>query len=706
VTRPWESLFDPGCVAVVGASAAPGSWGRHLASGALAGRSRRRVHLVNRRGGELDGVAFVPSLLSVAERVDLVVVAVPPGAFESTVDDALAVGATAIVGVTAGVPRDAERALARRVRDAGAILLGPNAMGVFDASTRLRLLWGDLPAGRIALLSQSGNLALEVGAIAARGGLGFSRFSSVGDAADVGLTDLLPVVAAGEGTRAVAVYAESIGDGRRFLKAAADVVAAGTPVYLLAGGRTEAGARAAQSHTGALAGTYAVLRAGCRQAGVSLVDTPTELVEATRAAVVRRASGPVPARVGRPGRRVAIVGDGGGHGIVAADLAASAGLTLVPFSARLADRLADWLPVTASVGNPVDLAGGGERDLWNYARVVTAVAASGEVDLVVLTGYFGGYGADGPELSAVEGEVAEAIAGAAVPVLVHSMAAASATSARLEAAGVPVWAAIEHAVAAAARWDEAAPAVGGALVAGAVRGATLPGGAVPVAGNAPSAVPAAVTPPGYGGAGLADRVLVGRYGIAVTRSLRIRNLEELLAAGTALGYPVALKASGLAHKSDVGGVALGLADPDALIAAWQRMCERVSASAYTVEEMVDVATGVEMLVGARRDPVFGPVVVVAAGGIFAELLDDTAVGLAPLSPGDALELVRQLRIFPRLDGARGGPVLDTPALAGVVVAAGRLVAEQHGVADLDLNPVLVTASGATALDVHIGWSAP
>ncbi|RZU75483.1 acyl-CoA synthetase (NDP forming) [Micromonospora kangleipakensis] len=675
MNRPLESLFAPASVAVVGASEQPTKWGYWLSVGALTGRERRSVHLVNRRGGALDGVSFAPSLAALGEPVELVVVATPAAQFSSTVDEALAAGAKAVVGITAGLSRAAQAEVAARVRAAGAVLLGPNCMGVADAAAGLRLLWGELPAGDIALVSQSGNLALELGAIARRGGLGFSRFASLGNAADVTAVELLRVCAAHPATRAVAVYLEDVGDGRAFVAAAAAAVDAGTPVVLLTAGRSAEGARAARSHTGALAGDAAVLTAACRAAGVRLVATPTELIEATRVAAipasVRAAVFPAAPR------RLGVVADGGGHGVIAADLAVAARLAVPGFSDDLAARLAALLPPAATTGNPVDLAGGGERDITSYAAVVAAVLESSEVDAVLLSGYFGSYCEQGAgELAAAEGEVADAIAAVVHrtgrPVYVHSMAARSSTAARLAAGGVPVWSAIEQAVAAAvpALRRPGPP--------------ELPRPAGAVAGDA------------Y----WAGRELLAAAGVAFPPARAVRSRDDALVAAGELGYPVVLKALGLAHKSDVRGVALGLDDAAAVAAAFDDMAGRLAPAGYAIETMVELREGVELIVGARRDPRFGPVLLVGFGGVYAELIADTAVDLAPVDRDGARDLLARLRGAALLAGFRGRPAVDLDALADVIVAVSRVAAAHPEIAELDLNPVLATPHGAVALDCH------
>ncbi|MEV6966659.1 acetate--CoA ligase family protein [Hamadaea sp. NPDC051192] len=638
-------LFAPDSIAVFGASDRPGSWGRHLAEGAL--RSGVDVQLVNPRPGRLHTVAFTPA----PERpIDLAVIAVPAVGFAAAVDVALAAGARSVVGITAGLSRSESHQVAQLVRDQGATLLGPNCLGVYDSRSGLSLLWGELPPGDVTLFSQSGNLALELGVIARRSGLGFRRFASLGDCAGLRTADLLPEHG---GARAIALYLEDFTDGRTLIDRAATIVDSGIPVALLAAGRSAVGAAAASTHTGALAGDHAVLAAACRDAGIRLVRTPTELIEACR--VVPRLRG----------NRVGIVGDGGGHGILAADLAIAAGLA-VPRP-------------------PVDLAGAGERDMSAYSRAAGDLAATGDVDCVLLTGYFGGYSADDPAMAetelAVAGEISDGAADGGVPVVVHSFAGfppsgPSASVRRLAAAGIPVWPAVEHAI-------------------GALAHAATPARGVPPLVSAVDAASSGVdaVPPGdwY----FAGRALLPE--VAFADAEPVRDAAEAVAAAERIGYPVVLKALGRAHKSDDGGVVLGLRTAAAVTAAFGRL---PASSAYAVERQHDLAEGIELLVGARIDACFGPVVVVGAGGLLTEVLQDSAVALAPVDAYRAGDMLRELRLFPLLAGHRGRPAVDVTGVTSVIEAVSQAICRTAGLAALELNPVLVTSSGAVALDCH------
>ncbi|MGW9217370.1 CoA-binding protein, partial [Streptomyces sp. NPDC055699] len=458
MTRDLTALFDPGSVAVVGASDDPAKYGHAVASQALRAPDRRPVHLVNRRGGTVLGRTAATSLSALGEPVDLVVISVPGAGFEAAVDEALACGAKAIVAITAGFAEAGpaglarQRAVAARVRAAGALLVGPNCLGIADNTTELYLASDRFAPGGVALLSQSGNLALELQLRGEPHGLGFSRFVSLGNQADVTLVDLVEDCARHDATSAIAVYAEDFGDGRAFAAAAA---AAGKPVVLLTAGRGTASARSAQSHTGALTTSADVVAAACRDAGVELVRTPREMT------VVLAALGAEPRR-GRPrsaGRRTAVFTDGGGHGAIAADAAEDAGLDVPELGAPAQDRLRTMLWEQSSVGNPVDLAGMGEQRPLSYADTVGELLAADEVDAVLMTGYFGGYAASdgglggGPAGGSVlaDGEtraakeIAAHLAVVPKPLVVQSMYPHSPSCQVLAEAGVPVFGATEDA---------------------------------------------------------------------------------------------------------------------------------------------------------------------------------------------------------------------------------------------------------------------
>ncbi|MQY40137.1 Protein lysine acetyltransferase Pka [Streptomyces sp. RB17] len=677
--RDLSALFDPSSVAVIGASNDQTKYGNWLSVQALRGEHRRPVHLVNRRGEPVLGRAVHRQAVDAPGGVDLAVIAVPAAGFADAVEDALAAGARAIVGITAGFAelgeegRAREDALARRIRRAGAVLLGPNCLGVLDTTTELRLASNDMPVGGIGFVSQSGNMALELSRFLERDGLGFSRFASLGNQADLTAADLVRSYTEHDGTELIALYCEDFGDGRAFARAAADAVRAGKPLALLTVGAGQASMRGARSHTGALTSDLAVIDAACRAAGVDRVATVAELAHLLGALYRNRRGG---------GRRVAVIADGGGHASLASDVAEARGLHVPEFDDDLVARLKAELPPSAGTANPVDLAGAGEQDITSFGRVLDLALGADSVDSVLVTGYFGGYGGYGEALA--EAEVATARVMAArirhhgKPVAVHTMYADAPAAVELRRQGVCVFGSVEHAAQVlgriADRAERTAPHV-----------PAVPAPAAPVAAD------------DYWTA----RELLRQGGLDFPAAHLVRTQDEAAAAAARIDGPVVLKAMGLLHKSDAGGVALGLADEASVRAAHADMARRLDPPGYCIEAMADTRDGVELIVGVRRDPRFGPVALVGLGGIFTEVLRDVRLGLAPVTATDARALLERLTAAPLLHGVRGRPAVHLAAAARAIEAITSVAAAHPEIAELEVNPLLVTPRGCTGLDARI-----
>jgi acetyltransferase len=683
------ALFEPRSVAVVGASRDPSKVGGSVLANLQAAGFAGRVIPVNAAADTVQGLAAAPSLLAVNGPIDLAVVAVPAAAVLAALKDCAAKQVGAAVVITAGFRevgpdgRAREAELAAWLCDQPLRVLGPNCLGWIRPSRRLNVTFapGMPRAGGIAFVSHSGALATAILDWARDRHLGFSLFASLGNQVDVNESDLLDAVAADPETRVVVGYLEGVADGRRFFEALR-AAAAVKPVVLLKAGRSVEGARAVTSHTGALAGSDQAFEAAVRQAGAVRARTVEELFDLARGL----ASQPLPR-----GRRLLVVTNGGGLGIVATDAAREAGLEPVPLDEAARARLRAVLPPTASLGNPVDLVG--DADAARYGNALRAVGPAADAALILLTA----------QAATDSLGVARAVLGAArdwpIPVAAAFVGGARvAPGARaLEEGGIPCYPFPEPAIATLA---------GMALVAERRRDRP-PGVAVPPPPEAAAHV-AALRRADASRLGWSDLVpLLAAYGIPVAAGEVAATPDEAATAATRLGLPVALKivSPEISHKTDVGGIRLGLATPAAVREAAGAMLARIRQERPTaavrgllVQPMAP--PGKELLVGLVRDAQFGPLIVVGFGGIYVEILKDTAARLAPLVPAEALAMLDELRMAPALRGARGESPVDRAALAEVIVRFSRLAADVPELAEMELNPLIASPAGAVAVDAR------
>lgn len=556
--------------------------------------------------------------------------------------------------------------------------MGPNCLGVLDHTSDLDLTVNDFPVGNVALISQSGNVAIDVAAQMSEMGLGVSRFASVGNQADVDVAELVENCCEHEGTRAMAVYAEGFLDGRRFARAALSAREAGKPVVLLTVGRGSGSARSAASHTGSMVSSEAIVRAACEAVGAEVVTSPAEMAGLLQAMVRTRPP---------KGPRVAVFADGGGHASLASDSLEHIGLQVEQFSGALRADLAGALPPSASVANPVDIAGGGEQDITCFARIADLLTASSEVDAILMTGYFGGFGEYSSSLAAGEVEAARDIARIAATsdaaYVVHSLFPASLAAQALREGGIAVYRNVETAAWALSRLSK---------------------GAV----GAPVGVPSlpipekAIVDGGY----WSSRQLLEDAGMPFVKAALIESRAELLQAAQSMSFPLVLKALIDEHKSDRGGVVLDVRTTDDLENAWVDLKERLEPPAFSVEEMADLTDAVELIIGVRHDRSFGPVVLVGIGGTEAELLSDTRCALAPVDEATARRLLLSLQMSPLLTGYRGRPEVDLGEAARLVALLSRFAAAHPEIAEIECNPVAVSPRGALALDARIITAQP
>jgi acetyl coenzyme A synthetase (ADP forming)-like protein len=688
-------LIAPRSVAVIGASRDRSKIGSRIL-GALKGAGfQGRLHVVHREAPSLEGIEACPSARQLPPGVDVAVIAVPAAAVPAVVDDCAASGVRSLIVVSAGFSevgaagRQAQEALLQQVRGYGMRMIGPNCLGVLNADPALRLNASFAPAmpapGRVAFSSQSGALGIAILELAAERHVGLSAFVSVGNKADISGNDLLEYWEDDPGTAVILLYLESFGNPRRFARIASRVGRT-KPIVALKSGRTQAGCRAAGSHTGALAGSDAAVTALFRQSGVMRAETIDEMFDIAACLDTQ----PLPS-----GNRVAIVTNAGGPGILAADACDSAGLTMAVLSDATRDRLAARLPATASLQNPVDMvaaAGGAE-----FQSAIEAVLADPAVDALITIFV----PVDVSKTRLVMDGIAAGIAAARAagarqkPVLASLMSAPlRAQPVRAGAETVPVYAFPEHAVRALGQISSYAAWRG--------QPASLYWDFEDVrAEDARAVCDAALARGGDVWLTPDETATVMRaYGLPIIPSRVARSPEEAEAVASLVGYPVAAKivGPGVVHKTEIGGVRLGLAEGRDVREAFTALVTRgrEAAGAAAVDGVLIqpmVAGGVETIVGMTRDPIFGPLVGFGIGGVDVEVLGDVHFRVVPLSDRDAGELLRETRGFRLLEGHRGRPAADLGALQEVLLRTSRLAEDVPAIVELDLNPAIALPAG-------------
>lgn len=676
--HPLDCLFTPRRIAVVGASERPGSAGAILWHNLA--HFDGEVIPVTPSAASVGGVTTYGTLRDVPGTLDLAVVAVPADAAVDVVADAAAVGVRCCIVLAAGFaesgPQGArrQRALVAAARAGDVLLVGPNCLGVqnLDLGLNASLASGTgRGGGGISVLTHSGSYAMALHALSQDEGIRFSCAYSAGNAAGLADHEVLTYLADTPGTRVVAAFVEALPHGRDLLDAVRRVTSH-TPVVLAAVGTSEAGRRSAASHTAALATDRRVWRDVLAGAGVTVVRTGLEMLDAARVL----ASGPPPR-----GSRVAVVTNSGGTGTELADLLTAEGLELPMLSADLQRRLAALLPPYAATGNPVDL-----TPVWAlyselYPQVVNMLARSGEVDVIVPVLLHRAAEDAGVAQGLVRVRASLDADDVRVPVVVCWVAPDRAR---------PQMLALHDGAVPCLPWAErAARAVGHAVRAGAwQRGEHDP----------PVAQPPGRPVPASAGTGLMGaRQLLLSNGLPLVPSVSCATVQQAVEAARSLGEPVVLKVDhpDIAHKSDVGGVRTDLTDTRQVAAAAAFLLGIAPGAQVVVQPQL---RGTELLVGALRDPTFGPVVAVGLGGVNVELVNEMAFAAAPLGVRDAQRLLDQPRLARVLDGWRGTPAVDRAALTALIRHVGDFLAAHPQIDSIDLNPVLCTPDGVVAVD--------
>lgn len=694
VARSIQRLLWPSSVAVVGASRRAGTIGHEILVCLQRSHFTGALYGVNPTASEIEGIPVYPTVGAIPGPVDLAVIAVPAADVAEVVSDCGRRGVGSLVVISAGFAEKGEAGaaaqaeLARLAHSYGMRLVGPNCMGVANTDPKVSMnatfsATAPVP-GTVGFCSQSGGLGIAILGECARRGLGLSTFVSMGNKADVSGNDLLQYWESDPSTSVALLYLESIGNPRAFRRIAARF-SRSKPIVAVKAGRSTAGARSASSHTAALASSDGAVEALFRATGVIRVDRLEELFDmATFLAAQAPPLGP----------RVAIVGNSGGPGTLAADACEARGLVVPSLSAGTQERLRSFLSPDAAVGNPVDMVASAAAA--DYERTIEVVAADPEVDAVIAIFT--------PPIVTRAEDVAVAVARAAgstdKPVLANFLSGGGVPEALSEAGprSVPQFAYPESAADVLAR----------ALAY--QRWRDRPGGDVPLFDVDEKAAVRTVgevladAPEGRWLDASESSALLSAYGISHLPVRLAADAAAAAAAASELGFPVALKAASpsLLHKTDDGGVVLDLRDEAAVAAAFTGMAARLGdrMGGALVQSMAP-GGGVETIVGALQDPAFGPLVLFGAGGTLTELVADRRLASAPLTDRDARELVAESRVARLLAGWRGSPPADQPALVELVLRVSRMVVDLPEVAELDLNPVIAGPGGASAVDVKL-----
>lgn len=687
-----DAVFYPQSVAVVGASTRAGTVGNDIFRNLLTAEFNGPVYPVNPKARAIYGVHAYKSLGDIPEAVDLAVLIVPAAGILGVTREAIDKGVKALVVISAGFKEtgregaELEIKLRDLVRAAGVPLIGPNCLGVIntDRDVRMNAAFGrKMPtAGNLAFISQSGALCTSVLDYAEERHMGFSKFVSFGNKADVSEIDLLAYLAKDEKTDVIAMYLEDVSNGRRFIETARDIFwETGKPMLCLKSGRSPEGAKAVSSHTGSLAGSDSVYDALLIQSGVQRVDTIAELFD--YAALYTTQSLP-------RGNRVAIITNAGGPGIMATDAAIRYGLRLAELSDETRDKLKPLLPAAASLRNPVDVIGDARSD--RYKAAVHTVLADPNVDMgmVILTPQSM---TDVAETAAV---VPETIEGIDKPVVCSFMGAKDVAPGVeiLRRAGVPNYPFPEDAVRALAAADRL------------VSLREIPRRNMPTFNDLAMDRARQIIADALDGkkerylTQAECRPLLECYRLPLLKSRVVNNVDEAAAAAEEFQTPVVMKvmSEDVVHKYDAGGVILNVHGADEARAAYKKIYGNVERhvpgariQGILVEQMAP--RGVEVILGASRDPRFGPLMMFGLGGTLVEVLKDVSFRLAPMWQISAERMVRQIRSFTVLNGFRGNPPSDIDAIVDTLLRLSAMVINHPEISELDINPLIVHAAG-------------
>ncbi len=710
--RDLDAIFAPRSIAVLGASTQKGKVGYDILSNIIESRFTGDIYPVNPKADEILGKKTYKSILDVpADEVDLAIVILSPKLALAAVSEAIEKNIKGMVIVSAGFRevgaegREIEDQIVAKCRAAGVRLVGPNCLGVINPDDRIRLNASfsvRMPsAGNISFISQSGALCTSVLDFAADRDFGFSKFISIGNKADVEELDLLRYLHEDPETDVIMMYLEELRAGREFIDEVKKITSGGrpTPILAIKSGRTSAGAQAAASHTGALAGSDAVYDAIFKQSGIIRCNTIDELFDFASAFSFKKST-PLGKLVRKipSGNRVAIVTNAGGPGIIATDMTLNTGLELAKFSKETVAQLAETLPPTANIHNPVDVIGDASFD--RYQNALSAVIRDDNVDgaLVILT----------PQSMTNALETAKAIVDIAQPVrkpilcCFMGVVDVSPGVKYLQEHGYPVYKFPENAANAFAALYKFSSWVNREHMPQLV----MEHDKQKAAGIIKDSLAAGKTYLGE----VEGNALLECYGFPVLKTYLAKSEDEAVKAANEIGMPVVMKivSPQIIHKSDAGGVMVNLKTEDKVRAAYRQIVENAKnydAKAEITGVMVvkHAPKGEEIILGANRYPVFGPLLMFGLGGIFVEVFKDVEFRLAPINVNESHRMINAIKGAKILKGYRGNPPADMEVLKRLMVCLSDLMVNHPEISEIDINPLLAHAEGkgATVADCRI-----
>ncbi|MBP7051370.1 MAG: acetate--CoA ligase family protein [Phycisphaerae bacterium] len=688
-----QAFFNPKSVAIIGASRQKGKVGYEILVNLVAGGYAGKIYPINPKADEIDGLKVYPDLASIGETPDLVIVIVPAQFVAGVLDECAKVHVKSVVIITAGFKevgpegKKLEEEIVKIARRAGIRFVGPNCLGLISPSHKLNASFGgDLPVpGGIAYISQSGALLAAILDTANANGIGFSSLVSIGNKADVDELDLVEAFGSQRETKVIAGYLENIKDGNAFVREA-EQISQKKPILLMKSGSTAAGAKAASSHTGSLAGGEVAYESAFRRAGVIRCESIKEQFDFAQAF----ANQPLP-----KGQNVVVITNAGGPGIMAADAIEQRGLTFAKLTDETKKKLAEKLPAAANVHNPVDVLGDALADRYEYAFDVVLDDPNVDAAVVLLT----------PQAMTQSKETAEALVKIAKkkgkPVLACFLGAAKVEPGIqvLRKGGIPQYDSPESAVATLYVMCEY------------VRWKGRPKRVVRLFSVNRRKVESIVER--HLRQGLLDigeaeaKDIIEAYGFATPRGSIATTAEQAGSIAQQLGYPVVLKiwSPDILHKSDVGGVKVGLKSEQEVKDAFDLMMYRIPKKkpdakilGVLVQEMVRTS-GKEVIIGMHRDPQFGPLMMFGMGGVLVEVLKDVSFYLAPLTAEEAKQMLVATKTYKILQGVRGQEGVDIETIAEGLQRVSQLVTEFPEIKEMDINPYVVGAPGTTAIAV-------